>query len=214
MSKGPTGEQPLSLAPAPSRAIPTQGRLNLLELKLTGWGRRHHSQALGDCAKLRQVAPAHPAPNLPRAGGPTMRCGLPAAGTPTSFPLLAPVLMPYGPLGFLAAPRLWWATFLSLPVSLPGTLLPQCCLAGSSSASGLNVPSSEGFPDHLSKAGQPHHLLLSIREHFEVFHDNKNDSHPICRLLSVCPSPHWDVIFPCILFPGVSLGPSPGPGSH
>ena len=65
MSKGPTGEQLLSPAPTPRRAIATQGRLNLLEMKLTGWGRRHHSQAFGDCAKLRQVAPAHPALNLP-----------------------------------------------------------------------------------------------------------------------------------------------------
>lgn len=47
-------------------------RPDLLELRVTGWDRRHHSQGLETVQKSGQWLPAQ---NIPRAGGPTRRYG-------------------------------------------------------------------------------------------------------------------------------------------
>lgn len=173
MSKGPSGEQLLSPGPHPQLSH--------------GYRRSGEAPFAGveaDCLGPETSQPSACRPGRSQTRWPLLRAfpeqvGLHAAAFPS---LPAPALRPYRPLGFLAAPRLWRAKLLPLPVLLLGILHPQSCKAGSCSASGQssNIPSSEAFLDPLSKADQPQPPLTLHQRAFSGSGTKQRQSFSCC----------------------------------
>ena len=150
-NKGPTVGAAGAIVPCPME------RPNLLESRVTGWDRRHHSQDLR-LQKSDQVAPAQ---NLPGAGAPAGHCGT------VSRPL-ASAVMSCWPLGPSCCSRTAEAILTHHPDSPPArdSLPPSAAwLALTPPGASTQVSPQRPSLTPCVKQVSPHSLLPCIRGH-------------------------------------------------